>query len=571
MSWVIKGQAGKALNATERAPEALLIEQLTVKFTSLAIDTMTWSSATENIAAGGTIIPEYGQRVELYWNDVRKFRGDVTGIKVQMDRVVVTVSGPQWWMQQTPLTSVIADGAGTESERVSLAFKTQGLATSIRALILRAKELGCPIDIGNIATMYRVPRITLDDTDCLSALASLMRWCPDAVAWVDYSAEIPKMHFTRRGAATALNLSATGSDLEMIDIEPMLSLQVSQVDAKYVMRDTETGRPKWASQRHGTAANGKRQIITISGPEISTLLPKDDFDTYKAKTTSNTTSFVNSTEPAIVAAKEKWGSNNVGVGVGSGQTVAVYREATSNMPGGTLNSDLSSQRLSTTFPAPSFVDRAGNIVSLNGKHFLLSERPPEWVSKVPNLRVIEGTLSGSIFGYIFANQISAGNFAQMSAPDWFGDLGIVEVLDGFQGSPAQKIRYYSRLFSMPAILLTQAYPTETTLYKPWDYDFLSPPDDLSENLQAAQDWVPWRGTIERVVDEVSAASNILGRPINLTDSIAATATMKALMRSITYGIQSGSITYELGAPARNDYQSLVSKIRRDPKDNIVYL
>ena len=75
----------------------------------------------------------------------------------------------------------------------------------------------------------------------------------------------------------------------------------------------------------------------------------------------------------------------------------------------------------------------------------------------------------------------------------------------------------------------------------------------------------------RVFDEVSAASNILGRPLNLTDSVTAAATMKAPLKALTYEIQRGRVTYEVGAPARNDFGSLVSRIRRAPKDNIEYL
>jgi hypothetical protein len=47
--------------------------------------------------------------------------------------------------------------------------------------------------------------------------------------------------------------------------------------------------------------------------------------------------------------------------------------------------------------------------------------------------------------------------------------------------------------------------------------------------------------------------------------------MDTLARAVEHDIQRGRTTVELGAPARLDFGSLVARIRREPKDNIVYL
>lgn len=553
MAWTIKGEAGATLNQTARTPEQLLVERLTARFTWLDVDTMTWSSATENIAAGGTIIPSFGQQVELWEDSVRRFAGVVTDVKVLTSSVQVVASGPQWWMKQTPLTSLPADSTGQTSERVSYVFPTQDLATSIEALINRANALGCPIEMGNIVEMFICPKITLDEKDCFSALAALLRWVPDSAGYVDYAPDVPTMHITRRTPARVLNFSATTDNVETIEIRPRLDLEVKQTSLKYVVREATTGRPRWASQSHGTNTTGKRQIFTISGPEIETRLPKDDFDSYAVRTTEDST-YIQNHEPTLQAVKENY---TVDVGITSGSTYSLYRETRNGAV------DISAGEHTWGSPAIAKQRNPGEPSWQGAMYVMTTAAPPDWVKKLPGITIASGTIAGS---YIyFRNTELVG-----SRPAWVRELGMDQVLAGYNGS-AEYCEYLAKPFSMACTFISDPYSSLTTLYKPWDYDFLTPPAGLAQNLQDAQDWVPWEGTFVRVVDEVSAASNILGRKINLTNTLPVCASMGALMKAVTYEIQRGTIIYELGSPARSDYGSLVAKIRREPKDNIEYI
>ena len=74
MSWIIKGEAGKTLDATARSFADLNISGCLLKFQSLAYDQLTWQAGTLNASGAGTIVPDYGQIVELWWNSTRKFR-----------------------------------------------------------------------------------------------------------------------------------------------------------------------------------------------------------------------------------------------------------------------------------------------------------------------------------------------------------------------------------------------------------------------------------------------------------------------------------------------------------------
>ena len=118
--------------------------------------------------------------------------------------------------------------------------------------------------------------------------------------------------------------------------------------------------------------------------------------------------------------------------------------------------------------------------------------------------------------------------------------------------------------------ITQSALSNTTLYKPWEYDFVTPPAGLAANLVTAQNWVPWEGPITLVADDCSG-DNLLPHKYNLAGTIAPCAIMAALAKGCSHDIKGGRTIITLGAPARLDFGTLVSRVRQEPKDNIVYL
>ena len=209
MSWTIKGEALQPLDATLRSLDSLRIESCSLKFSSLASDTLVWTARTDNATGAGTIIPAAGQVVELWNGSTRKFKGWATAPRIGMKSVTVTIEGPWWWMTRINLTQQQVDGTAATLERPAFHFATGNLATSITALLDRATtDLGCPFARGVVATMYDVPAITLANMDCASALAELLRWVPDAVAWFNYTASVsttvPTLNISRRKTGLAL-------------------------------------------------------------------------------------------------------------------------------------------------------------------------------------------------------------------------------------------------------------------------------------------------------------------------------------------------------------------------------
>ena len=90
MAWYLKGEAGKTLDATARLLSALNITSCVLTFQSLAGDSLTWTAATADATGAGTIVPDVGQVVELYWNSTRKFRGHVTAPRMGSKQITIT-------------------------------------------------------------------------------------------------------------------------------------------------------------------------------------------------------------------------------------------------------------------------------------------------------------------------------------------------------------------------------------------------------------------------------------------------------------------------------------------------
>jgi hypothetical protein len=231
--------------------------------------------------------------------------------------------------------------------------------------------------------------------------------------------------------------------------------------------------------------------------------------------------------------------------------------------------------LAVYFEAPKFIQTNGNPLALKGRHFITTDSPPDWVNKTAGIQLREGTLSGTIYR-VYAVElrppdgVGAWNIDNSDElRNYVSALGLTEVLTGWDLS-YYRYRVYSRPFSISAKVVSIDYSTKTTLRKPWEYDYLSPPANLASNLRSAQNWLPWEGRITVVSDEVTAA-NWVNNAFNVTGALPSTTDMKALAREVTHEIERGRTQIILGAPPRHDLGGLVSRVRRDPQDNIVYL
>lgn len=557
MAWTVKGVASAALDATARSWETLRVENWGLAFKSMADDVLTWTAKTEDATGTGAIIPDLGQIVELFLGSTRKFKGHAGKPVVELASVTVTVYGPWWWLSRTPLTQLTDDATEVEAERTSYVFPTQQLKTSLESLIARAIANGVPMVLGTVDAFYSVPKITLSNMSCAAALAELLRWAPDAVVSFDYSGTTPAINITRRGNMDPLTYTVGTDKVETAKIAPRLDLEVERVELAYVTRQATTGLPQWANQGGGSAtpAAGKRQMITVSGPEIADFLPKDDFDSVTVQTANAAIS------SALVAQRDAGLSAIVRTYGYLPGTIADYINyyVTSYDPGAYNNRALFTRWFPVRY---TITDDAGTIIpTSSSKKLVISGDLPEWAM----------TLLGGVRVQITGTWVATNTSGVYSDVEKAIQLGGFGFMGGWVYQSGTDTYYVSgRSFSISGVLIDTAYLTPTAIYKPWDYDYLTPPAGLATELAAAQAWVPWEGPI-RIVGDPIDGSNLLNKTFNLAASQPACAIMNALAKGISYDGLLSRLTIDLGAPARNDYGSLVSRIKREPKDNIVYL
>ncbi len=513
MALTITGEAGKALDASFRAPSSLNIENHSLAFRSMATDRYVWTARTTSTSGGGTIVPTVGQYVSLWQDSTRIFRGWCAKPTGNLESVQVEILGPWWWMERINLSGSLTDGTGATSDRTSYVFPTQGLRLSLISLIDRMIDKDVPIQRGTIHDMFTVPKITLSNMSFAGALAELLRWCPDAVPWFDYSTSPATLNIYRRGAMTPAEFTV-GSGVESVSLYPRVDLEVSRVELHHMERRSTDGKPKWATpQTNGTAAAGKVQMITISGPEIADKLPIDDFEKMAVQTEQVELSlaWARRFDTVIQSVEKSYGK----------------------LPG-------------TAY--------TGGTIA--GAHRLKVGSVMDWMTK--DYSIVQ--TDRRVVGWVRSGESSTGGY---------GAAGTELKKQGrLRHFPA--LNYYEVWVDFTVPVINVAYATKTTLYKKWDYDFISPPADLASNLRSCQNFIPYEGSITLVFDSLSGY-NTLQRTVNVAGSYSAWATMDAMVRSVTWDFTRDRCQIELGTPARTDFGSLVSRVRRNPQDNIVEL
>lgn len=568
VNWTIKGEIGQGWDESVTTLEARNISSAKLNFKSLEADVLTFTITPESLTSA--VIPDLRQEMILYRDGVRFFSGNVTNVRNVIDsgnhQCQVTVSGPWWWLEKIPFTSVIADGTGVSQERISYVFGTasagQGLAVSIRSAIDRAAALGAPIATiaqgSSVDTMFTVPRITLNQSTCGQVISELVRICPDTMVWFDYSTAPVRMMVSRRGTANSVSLNQSTSPITSIDINPVIDLEVSNVVLPYVDRDTQ-GRTRFQVQTAGTNVTSKRQIITVSGPELDTFLPNDLFDSQTISVTNNFGAHAYNLDVILQQTATKYGF----VGLPTSTTTVSYRlwDGRATTTTGTVTGATYTDYV---VGSANLSNKSGTI--LTGYKIITSDDPADWVG----INVVDALLYGQ-FRYIHTFDTQQGSTFN-PYPAWASEVGLARIGTGFDGTSyyADNITIATKPFSFNVKATNSIAGTSQTFYRPADYSFIAPPADLAANLLAAQNWIPYEGAITLEEEDVGT-TRYRGNKINLINSIPAYSTMGALVSGESLEIESGRTTISLGAPARNDYRTLVDKIRKTSQDNIVYV
>ena len=576
--YLIKGTGG-TLSGDYLLGADLLGVDASLRFENLAPDVLQWTCRTESIDAAETTIPDVGQRIEL-WNTagtVRYFRGWVTQARATNYGVQVVVEGPWQFLQKIDITSSVSSGTNTDF-RPTINFNESTVKANIEALLTRAIALGAPMIVGTIASTFTIPKLQLSMMSCADVLAELMRWVPDCVGWWDYSgASDPIFNLTRRSGMGTRTFAIGTDPVEDYDLTGRPDLRPSQVVIKYTRRrlSPADGRPEFAEQSSGSPVAGRIQTIGLSGKELDTFLPPDDYQgytvqTYDANATLNNTRIrLLPIIPEVVASRAQFAGrpNANDVVLANGETITLQTSVS------TVGTRIYPQ------PALQFLNpETGAPISRVNKRFLMSPPPPDWANGVLAnaekvkivgriYKLVESTLLDSLGG----NGINAPNIEDWAvAFPWSIQL----LLTGYRpsttilGYPWARVLLYALDFEVETYLTTSNFPNPTTIYKPQDYDFNAPPSGLASSLLAAQNFTPYEGSITLKRSGFQFPQNQIPYLYRVTGAQAGLATADAMAKAVTFDLAQSTEQIEIGAPARFAFGVLGGKVRQTPQTNI---
>lgn len=428
--WTIQGESGKAWDNTTQTLEFRAIEAAQLSFRSLDVDTLDLGIIPEDFTT--YTAPELGQTVKLYRNSTLFFTGTVTDVQTSVTAnaqgLSVTVSGPWWWMERVNYTSTQTDGTGATATRMTGVFgdaaNGTNLQTAIQTAINNIAALGVPIANiaggSSVAAFFTVPRVTLNQGTCAFVITELCRMVPDVMVYFDYTTATPTLQVTRRGVATTRTLTLGTDEVDTLNIKPVYEMKVDQVALPYIERDV-LGRTKFNQQASGTAATGRVQIITVSGPELDTFLPNDLFEVVPVQNNiSGFSRMIYDRADEFIRAKQ----------LGMPFDGAIYTGNTTVTLYGSWQNGFFSNPSVYSFKAPVIVDneeRTYTVADLDARDILTASSMPDWAVEQYELTPIKIQADWyNLFNVSFSRRDGTGWTTNVYPPAW------LEELSGFQ-------------------------------------------------------------------------------------------------------------------------------------------
>lgn len=542
----IKGQAGKALGGAE-IDFSEIASAGSLSFRSLGVDEFRFTIQPSFLDARESNIPESGQEVTLFISGERVFVGLVSKVLDSWGTgelmIQIVVSGAWWWLEQTKLSDLITVGV----ERPQFRCELGSVEGHIQRLFSRLKVLGVPVELGQLDECYDIPTTTFRDASFGRALSELLRMVPDSVGWFDYSGSgLPKFRLSRRqDPAEAMSFTLGVDPIISGNLEAAYSLQISRVSVPYAER-LPNGEISYKSLDAGPK-QGTRQVLTVSGPELTDFVPPDPIEGIEV--TTHDVGVFNLNIQHLWQFWADWQLRHPSV---VSLSLVPWNDS-GTQPHSFFNGIAPQVFLEDGTPlAP------GD--NQNAIGYVPNQTVPSWIDEL--YEVQRGSIVGTFYVYIAD--------APGDDPDYVTEL-IEEAafVSTITGGANNGDRYLFFPVEVPVVLLPDAL-TAISVYKPLAYTFETPPSDLAANLQAAQEWLPYTGSVSMEMD-TPRFTRRTGTTFNLAGGRKAWETMGALVQGETFDLKTQQQTLNIGLPSRLSGSTPVTRIQRSGSDSIVLL
>jgi len=566
--WTIQGKENETLGTTIR-PVSDVAGDLRLRYESLQKDVLTWTVTGASATLADLTIPARGETVKAALSGEKRFEGIVTerSVVVSSDSVDVTltVAGAWYWLEKTPISDVITDDSGEDLERASFQFPEGDLQTNLERVFARAEALGLPVRIGTISELYTVPKMTVSNGSFADVLTELIRLCPDAMTWWDYSTTgTPKFNLTRRDDADALELAYGSAPLVSASFADKEGFQVSHVEIQFAERNA-AGEMIFKKQTSGSPAVGRNQVLVNSGESLVVdTLPPDPIDSQIITSHQTLESGGALLQDTIESIWPLW--RELGAIHGANLAPDLYPYPSTFALGSAVYPE--------AIEAKYYDEDFNQIVLSSTRRFVavnnVNSNLPQWL--IDLLGLVNGTLRGTIFtrrdflpgqGDI-ANQFNDFHLELLKSAVFSGTQNINS------GGQTTAIRHWMFFdVDIPVYFMNQEL-SAVTFYKPLAYQFQAPPAGFASALKEAQDWVPYEGQAT-ITEEIGGTTETRGKVLNLGNTLTEWASMRALVQGCDISLADGVQTIRTGAPQRLGLGDIVSRLRKKPADNIILL
>jgi hypothetical protein len=398
----------------------------------------------------------------------------------------------------------------------------------IQQIVAWGISVGAYCQLGTIGVTAPVPFDEVTDLPCAECIRKMLRWSPDAVAWMDYSTVPPTFNVTRRGDCIPASIPFAGA-VESVQIKALPDLIAPSVVIRYLQENKVDGAPAvvvipdvWPSGASGTEYGALVQSVRLAGsnstyqkqPVVATPIPTDD----SANAGSDTGGGGPSDDPTITWWRRK---------VAWLQPFSADRLAITNVYGIVDSGQL---------------DPSGDGSPLDDD-----------ISLYPN-ELTSGSVAAWMGCTVGATTWSAlATYSYPDTPDSESQRAL-GVFGPGSGGGSESAQVYIACHARATNAVTQTYAQLTSYLQAEPV-----PSGLAEYLYNSLATLQYDGAYTIISQEVGAWK--LGAVLNLTGGRPEWSGMNALLQEITDDLDTGRTTLRFGAAGHLSMQDLMEQLR----------
>lgn len=579
----LRGEAGQPLGAGLYLLSDLGITDAVLTSRSLDADELTFS-----LRHTANAVPADGQEIAVV---------DDAGLVLLVGRAARTYRYPQR-IYNYQVTGVYKGLMETtlvnDSGRPYLVYETGDLGERLRDILTRAQASGLQIQPPTeeeMPTFYTAPKMAFRAATHAGAIEDVFKWIPDTSTRMDYTVTPPKLTFSSRGETTAITIDLDADDHKTtsVDLQSLDDVRALYISFSYARRVSSTEVVALTQSAGDPDAEATRKIsVYLSGVERSDYLASEALNSAQIAI-DKINEVIIATAAAVDAAASSAGlpiswetcvarNTTLQAAVAAYPSFSMSPSHAETIELYTTAAPYDSFKASKTGMALRLRDASGNAAV--GWHAIkagaFTDTQLDTAGATKETRYIRGDLfsehqgAGTSDGQAYLEINDAGNckkltgYVTQSYGSSFWDSYRRHYLWYYVNIPVDAINMSPSAVAAAINATAAGEEIKSFISRA---EFVEAPEGLAVNYFARQDWTPYKGTITFA----QSVSNIPmpGDFINLRadDAPSAWATMAAPVFETELNLQTGASRVGIGPSPRQDFKSLLDRLRIPEEDN----